>query len=53
MQGAILGSQTVLRSLRDTGSLDAARDQLAPWDERQRLVRKATYDELEHRYRAQ
>jgi 2-methylisocitrate lyase-like PEP mutase family enzyme len=52
MQGAILGSQTVLRSLRGTGSLDAARDQLAPWDERQRLVRKATYDELEHRYRA-
>jgi 2-methylisocitrate lyase-like PEP mutase family enzyme len=50
MQGAILGSQTVLRSLRETGSLDAARDQLAPWDERQRLVRKATYDELEHRY---
>jgi 2-methylisocitrate lyase-like PEP mutase family enzyme len=50
MQGAILGSQTVLRSLRGTGSLDTARDQLAPWDERQRLVRKATYDELEHRY---
>ncbi|HXA91377.1 MAG TPA: isocitrate lyase/phosphoenolpyruvate mutase family protein [Mycobacterium sp.] len=51
MQGAILGSQTVLRRLRDIGSLDTARDQLAPWDERQRLVRKATYDELEHRYR--
>jgi len=30
--------------------LDAARDQLAPWEERQRLVRKASYDELEHRY---
>jgi 2-methylisocitrate lyase-like PEP mutase family enzyme len=53
MQGAILGSQTVLKSLRGTGSLNAARDQLAPWEERQRLVRKATYDELEHRYRAQ
>ena len=50
MQGAILGSQTVLKSLRDTGSLDAARDQLAPWEERQRLVRKAAYDELEQRY---
>jgi 2-methylisocitrate lyase-like PEP mutase family enzyme len=52
MQGAILGSQTVLTSLRDTGSLDAARDHLAPWEERQRLVRKAVYDELEHRYSA-
>jgi len=52
MQGAILGSQTVLTSLRDTGSLDAARDHLAPWEERQRLVRKAAYDELEHRYSA-
>jgi 2-methylisocitrate lyase-like PEP mutase family enzyme len=52
MQGAILGSQTVLTSLRDTGSLDAARAHLAPWEERQRLVRKAAYDELEHHYSA-
>jgi 2-methylisocitrate lyase-like PEP mutase family enzyme len=52
MQGAILGSQTVLTSLRDTGSLDAARAHLAPWEERQRLVRKAAYDELEHQYSA-
>ncbi|MDT5135746.1 MAG: hypothetical protein QOD58_8, partial [Mycobacterium sp.] len=27
------------------GSLDAARDQLAPWDERQRRVRNPSYDE--------
>jgi hypothetical protein len=53
MQGAILGSQTVLASLRDTGSLDAAHDRVAPWAERQRLVRKDAYDELEHHYRAE
>jgi hypothetical protein len=53
MLGAILGSQTVLRSLRDAGSLDGAHDQLAPWEERQRLARKAIYDELEHHYRAE
>jgi 2-methylisocitrate lyase-like PEP mutase family enzyme len=50
MQGAILGSQTVLAGLRDTGSLDATPDWLAPWVERQRLVRKAAYDDLERRY---
>jgi len=50
MQGAILGSQTVLASLRDTGSLDAAHDRLAPWAERQRLVRRAAYDDLEQHY---
>jgi len=53
MQGAILGSRTVLASLRDTGALDAAHDRLTPWAERQRLVRKAAYDDLEERYLAQ
>jgi 2-methylisocitrate lyase-like PEP mutase family enzyme len=51
MQGAIHGTQTVLAGLRDAGALDPVLDQLAPWDERQRLVRRAEYDNLEQRYR--
>jgi len=51
MQGAIRGTQTVLAGLRDAGALDPVLDQLAPWDERQRLVRRADYDHLENRYR--
>jgi 2-methylisocitrate lyase-like PEP mutase family enzyme len=52
MQGAIRGTQTVLAGLRDAGSLASVLDQLAPWAERQRLVRRDTYDDLEHRYSA-
>jgi 2-methylisocitrate lyase-like PEP mutase family enzyme len=50
MQGAIRGSQKVLHALRDTGSLDSVITELAPWDERQRLVRKPHFDQLERRY---
>jgi 2-methylisocitrate lyase-like PEP mutase family enzyme len=53
MQGAIRGTQTVLRKLRDAGSLDSALDDLAPWHERQRLVRHEAFKDLEVRYRAQ
>ncbi|HYZ80297.1 MAG TPA: hypothetical protein VE571_03460 [Solirubrobacteraceae bacterium] len=53
MQGAIRGTQTVLAGLRDAGSLAPVLDQLAPWAERQRLVRRDTYDDLEDRYRAE
>jgi 2-methylisocitrate lyase-like PEP mutase family enzyme len=52
MQGAIHGTQVVLSGLRDAGSLDPVRDQLAPWAERQRLVGKDDYDQLEIRYRS-
>jgi 2-methylisocitrate lyase-like PEP mutase family enzyme len=52
MQGAIRGTQTVLAGLRDAGALDPVLDQLAPWDERQRLVRRADYDDLEKHYRS-
>lgn len=48
MQGAIHGSETVLRTLRDAGSLD----NLASWHERQRLVRHEAFEDLEVRYRA-
>jgi 2-methylisocitrate lyase-like PEP mutase family enzyme len=50
LQGAIKGMQRVLDVLHRTGSLGDARDDLASWDERQRLVGKAEYDELEQRY---
>ncbi|MEV0280795.1 oxaloacetate decarboxylase [Streptomyces sp. NPDC050610] len=52
MQAAILGTQTVLAGLRDAGSLAPVMDRLAPWEERQRLVRRAEYEELERRYEA-
>jgi 2-methylisocitrate lyase-like PEP mutase family enzyme len=50
LQGAIRGMQRVLETLRETGSLAAAADDLAPWDERQRMVRKAAFEQLEARY---
>ena len=52
MQGAIHGTQTVLRGLRDKEALDADPANLAPWHERQRLVRHAEYESLKARYRA-
>jgi len=50
LQGAIKGMQRVLDVLHRTGSLAVAREDLATWDERQRLVGKPAYDELEQRY---
>jgi len=50
LQGAIRGMQRVLKGLHATGSLEASLDDLAGWDERQRLVRKLYFDELEERY---
>ncbi|MFF7651755.1 hypothetical protein ACFZCY_18510 [Streptomyces sp. NPDC007983] len=52
MQGTILGTRTVLIGLRGAGSLAPVMDRLAPWAERQRLVRRAEYEELERRYTA-
>lgn len=50
LQGAAKGVQRVLSTLRDTGSLEGAKDDLVSWDERQRLVGKPQYDELEQAY---
>jgi len=41
----------VLGSLKQNGSLDAVRERLASFDERQRAVAKDHYDALETRYR--
>jgi 2-methylisocitrate lyase-like PEP mutase family enzyme len=50
LQGAIKGTITVLEGLRRTGSLDAVAADLTGWQERQRLVGKPEFDELERRY---
>ena len=50
LQGAIKGTLTVLEGLRRTGSLAEIASDLTPWAERQRLVGKPLYDELDRRY---
>ena len=53
LQGAIRGMQRALTTIRVTGSLAEAAADVAPWAERQRLVRKPDFDELEERYPAE
>ncbi|MEQ9329769.1 oxaloacetate decarboxylase [Thalassobaculum sp.] len=50
LQAAMRAMSEVLGALRRDGGLDAVRDRLADFGERQRLVDKATYDALEKRY---
>ncbi len=50
LQAAVAGVQHVLGELREHGSLDTVKDRLATFAERQRLVRKDAYDELDQRY---
>lgn len=50
LQGAVQGMQKVLGELHRTGSLAGAQDDLASWSERQRIVRKPEFDELDLRY---
>jgi 2-methylisocitrate lyase-like PEP mutase family enzyme len=50
LQGAIHGMQTALRTLIETGSMDEQSGFVATFAERQRLVQKPFYDELERRY---
>jgi 2-methylisocitrate lyase-like PEP mutase family enzyme len=52
MQAAMRGMREALRALRETGSLDAVSPLLTSWAERQRIVRKPQFDDLEKRYRA-
>lgn len=52
LQGGIWGMQNILGHLSEHGSLSGALDGLARWDERQRLVRKPLFDELEKKYEA-
>lgn len=50
LQGAILGMQTALRELRSRGRLDETSAAVASFDERQRLVQKPFYEDLERKY---
>ncbi|HEY4162337.1 MAG TPA: isocitrate lyase/phosphoenolpyruvate mutase family protein [Dongiaceae bacterium] len=50
LQGAIRGIQSTLGALRDKGSLGEEADLVATFTERQRLVGKPAFDELERRY---
>jgi 2-methylisocitrate lyase-like PEP mutase family enzyme len=50
LRGAVAGMRTVLTELRDEGTTLGAADAMIGWDERQRLVRKPLFDELERRY---
>jgi 2-methylisocitrate lyase-like PEP mutase family enzyme len=53
LQAAVKGMQSVLADVHRTGSLAGTADRIAPWSERQRLVRKDVFDVLEHKYRSE
>jgi 2-methylisocitrate lyase-like PEP mutase family enzyme len=50
LQASIAGMQKVLNHLKAHGSLDAVSEQLADFEERQRLVCKSRFDTLEKKY---
>jgi 2-methylisocitrate lyase-like PEP mutase family enzyme len=50
LQASIAGMQKVLSHLKAHGSLDGVSDQLASFEERQRLVSKPRFDALERKY---
>lgn len=50
LQATILAVQGVLGHLKDTGSLVGYEDRLAGFEERQRVIGKHFFDELEERY---
>lgn len=50
LQGAALGMQKSLSQLKALGRLDEDPSVVVPFNERQRLVNKAFYDDLEKRY---
>jgi 2-methylisocitrate lyase-like PEP mutase family enzyme len=50
LQGAIAGMQSALKQLKAAGRADAASEMIASFAERQRLVKKPLFDELERKY---
>ena len=52
LQGAVLGMQRALGTLRENGRLDENASLVAPFTERQRLVNKPLYDQLDREYAA-
>jgi len=52
LQGAVLGMQKAFAALGATGMLEENPDLVVPFQERQRLVNKPLYDQLEKQYAA-
>jgi 2-methylisocitrate lyase-like PEP mutase family enzyme len=52
LQGAVRGMQTALSALKEQGRLDENPEVVAPFAERQRLVNKPFFDELDRQYAA-
>ena len=50
LQGAIAGMQAALKQLKTTGRVDEVSSMVASFAERQRLVKKPLFDELERKY---
>lgn len=50
LQGAIAGMQAALKHLKANGRMDEANGMVASFAERQRLVQKPSFDELERKY---
>jgi 2-methylisocitrate lyase-like PEP mutase family enzyme len=50
LQGAISGMQAALKTLKTTGRMDEAGAMVASFAERQRLVKKPFFDELDEKY---
>jgi 2-methylisocitrate lyase-like PEP mutase family enzyme len=50
LQGAIAGMQQALTHLKNNGRIDETNAQVASFTERQRLVKKPLFDELENKY---
>jgi 2-methylisocitrate lyase-like PEP mutase family enzyme len=50
LQGAVHGMQAALRTLQDNGTLGEASGLIATFAERQRLIDKPRFDEMERRY---
>ena len=50
LQGAIAGMQQALSELKDNGRVDETNPQVASFEERQRLVKKSFYEQLDNKY---
>lgn len=50
LQGAIAGMQAALKQLKSAGRIDGASEMIASFAERQRLVKKPFFDELDKKY---
>jgi 2-methylisocitrate lyase-like PEP mutase family enzyme len=50
LQGAIAGMQQALGKLKANGRVDETNPQVASFEERQRLVKKSFYDQLDNKY---